>query len=266
MRRTLSLATTLLFASAIFSQNIHFSAKDGTTADVEMISVNPDEGRNHSIYLGLFGPEGMNLIGFSKYAPTQYYVNLMAGASGGNVDASIFFFSKTKNSKIRQSIKAEGRTRYVGDLPLEKRTSYGFHGGAGYVDYTFFGIMDDNSYSTMSAFAGLSLLTAKHVNLVIDGNDRRGKRNGTAIFRLNADVIYYFNQKLVAGKYEQPDEDETIADATRNIGFRIYVDGKSTAWGRSGRLGINYMLGIGRNSNKKENFTPFAGFGFGYNF
>ncbi len=182
------------------------------------------------------------------------------------VDGSFFLTSKLKESSISNSLKAEGNITYVGKIPVEKRTSFGLHGGAGYTDYSFQGSNTSNSYSTMSAFGGISLLKAKHLQIVIDENVRRGARNGTLIMRLNADGIFYFGQKSIKGNAVNPSGDSSLSVLTRNIGFRVYVDGKATVWGRKGRLSLNYMLGIGQNSMRKNRLPAIGGLGFGYNF
>jgi hypothetical protein len=268
--RTLSaciFALCCVFHSSITAQEvIHFEAKDGTTANVTLISTNPDEGRNNSIYLGFFGPEGLNSIGFSTYKPGKYYINALGGFTGGMLDGSYFFTTKVKESSITNSLKGGGNVTYVGKIPLEKRTAFGLHGGAGYTDYSFGGVSGTNAYSTMNSFAGISLLKAKHIEMYIDESKRRGARNGTLIMRLNADVIFYFGQKNSKGKYLNSGLVQDISAITRTMGFRVYVDGKATVWGRKGRLSLNYMLGVGQNSDRRKKLPGIGGIGFGYNF
>jgi hypothetical protein len=259
-------AGIIFYSSATAQETIHFEAKDGTSADVTLISTNPDEGRNSSIYLGFFGPEGMNNIGFSTYKPAKYYISAVGGLTGGTLDASYFFTTKVKESSISNSLKGSGNVTYVGKIPLEKRTAVGIHGGAGYTDYSFMNTSGDNAYSTMSGFGGITVFKAKHINMYIDESKRKGARNGTLLMRLNADAIFYFNQKFIRGTYVNPGPDDDISTMARTIGFRVYVDGKATMWGRKGRLSLNYMLGVGRNSDLKRKLPAIGGMGFGYNF
>lgn len=256
----------LFFLTTVTAQEtIHFEAKDGTSADVTLHSTNPDEGRNNSIYFGGFGPEGVNMLGFSVYNPGTFYINGLGGPTGGMLDASYFLTTTTKESSISNSLKGYGNVRYVGKIPLTKRTAFGVHGGAGYTDYSSFNTEYGQKFSTMSAFGGVSLLKAKHVHLTVD-DERRGERNGTLIVRLNADGIFYFSQKFRRGKGADPEDDIDVNTMTRKFGVRIYVDGKATVWGRRGRMSLNYMLGIGRNADISSRARVFGGLGFGYNF
>lgn len=257
---------SLCHFSATAQKTLNFKATDGTTAEVTLVSTNPDEGRNSSLYAGFFGPEGINNIGFSNYGPGKYYINIMGGATGGMIDGSYFFITKVKESTVSNSLKDGNNVAYVGKLPLEKRTAFGLHGGAGYTDYSLFNTASNNSYSTMSGFGGISLLKAKHIEIFIDETSRRGARNGTLIMRLNADAIFYFGQKFVQGKAVNPGGATDLASMTRTMGFRLYLDGKATLWGRKGRLSINYMVGVGRNSDASTKLPAIGGLGLGYNF
>jgi hypothetical protein len=53
-----ALTFTTFISSAQRSGTLEY--EDGTSVDLKIISVDPDEGRNACIYLGAFGPEGLN--------------------------------------------------------------------------------------------------------------------------------------------------------------------------------------------------------------
>lgn len=242
----------------LIAQRQTYAAKDGTTVDLEVLSVNPDEGRNASIYVGFFGPEGMHNIGANYHKPAKFYINGLAGRSGGAVDASIFLASSLKSAKFKQSVKQAYRTKYVVKIPGQKRRSFGLHMGVSSVNYTKLADGPSSGLSTKSVFGGLSLLKSKHTHWKIF--DSYEKAQGTAINRLNADVMYYFDRKAA---WLQPGE--TVEGVSRPMGVRLYYDGKATFWSRQGRLGLNYMLGVALNSDK-QGFPLFAGIGLGYSF
>lgn len=263
MKRFYFLFVILLFFSTILSaQRKTYAAKDGTEVDIEIINIHPDEGRNASIFLGAYGPEGINFIGSNIHNPGKYYLNGLFGLSGGQIDGSIFLFSKIKDSKITQSVKSTGTysssTKYVVKVPIKKRISFGLHGGVSYVDYSKIQ-SDYYEHSAFGVFGGISYLKSKHTHWRIFDDYKEGQ--GTLIKRLNADFIYYFVE-------EAPDLSNDPNDnplPTRKIGARIYYDGKATFWSKHGRIGFNYMLGVGINSGV-ENFPLFAGIGLGYSF
>jgi hypothetical protein len=256
--RNLFIAVLILQSFESFSQRQTYQAKDGTSVDLEVLSSNPDEGRNASIYLGFFGPEGMHNVGASYHQPAKFYLNVLAGRTGANLDGSFFLFSTLKPTKIKQSVKQDYNTRYVVKIPAEKRRSFGIHIGVSSVDYSKMTDAPASGLSAKSVFGGLSLLKSKHTHWKIYDDYRQAQ--GTAINRLNADVIYYFDRSAV---YLEPGE--TLDDASRKMGVRLYYDGKATFWSRAGRMGLNYMLGVALNSDM-DGIPLFAGIGLGYNF
>ncbi len=62
-----SILFSFLLAAVKAQDEITFSSSNGTTVNVTVLSKNADEGRNNSVYLGFFGPEGVNSLGFSTY-------------------------------------------------------------------------------------------------------------------------------------------------------------------------------------------------------
>lgn len=275
---------TLCRFSTTAQEKIHFESKDpkiNRPIDVTILSKDPDEGRNSCIYVGLFllegnpKQQGSNQIGFSKYGPGKYFINIVGGYGGGVIDGSYFFTTKEKESYIKNSLAVDygyggSSVKYVGKIPLIKRTAFGLHGGAGYHDFSSFNNEYDDTYSTMSIFGGISLLKAKHIDITVDDIENgKSSKKGTLIKRLNADVIYYFGQKFVRGKGADPSvpPSEDLATMTRNIGFRIYVDGRASIWNRKGIISVNYMYGIGRSSYASVlPISLILGLGLGYTF
>ncbi|AHM61263.1 hypothetical protein D770_15045 [Flammeovirgaceae bacterium 311] len=245
-----------LFQIEALAQRETYRADDGTQVDVNIVSVDPDAGRNTSIFLGYFGPEGAHILGANHYKPGKYFINGLVGKTGAHIDGSIFFATATKQIKLKQSVKMTHNTKYVIKVPALKHRSFGLHMGANMVDYSK--LVEATGYhSTTGVFGGFSLLKAKHTHWKI--HDSYGEAQGTMINRLNADIIYYFNTESTY--YSTSD----LEVGTRKIGARLYYDGKATIWSRQGRLSINYMLGVGINS-ARESIPLFAGFGVGYNF
>lgn len=240
------------------AQRQTYTAEDGTQIDVEIISVDPDKGRNTSIFIGVFGPEGAHTLGANYYKPGKFFINGLVGRSGGHVDGSIFFITSTKEIKMKQSVKVSGNTKYVIKVPGLKRRSFGLHMGANMVDYSK---MNDATaqHSAVGVFGGLSLLKARHTNWKIYDSFRQAQ--GTLINRLNADVIYYVHTEYPEAYMTT----ETGTEPARKIGARIYYDGKATFWSRQGRISLNYMLGVGLNSDM-DGIPLFGGLGLGYNF
>lgn len=252
----------MLFSTLLSAQRKTYVAKDGTEVDVEIMNIHPDEGRNASIFLGPFGPEGINFIGGNFHNPGKYYLNGLLGQSGGQLDGSFFLISKIKDSKISQSVKSTGTysssTRYVVKVPIKKRISFGLHGGASYVDYSKIQ-SDYYEHNAIGIFGGFSYLKSKHTHWKIFDDYKEAQ--GTLVKRLNADFIYYFVNQPHNTSLDPSD----VPLATRKIGARIYYDGKATFWSKHGRIGFNYMLGVGLNSGV-ENLPIFAGIGLGYSF
>lgn len=249
-----------------FGQVETYRAVDGTSVDLEIINSNPDEGRNACIYIGRYGLEGSNMIGANYYRPNKFFINGMAGTSGGNIDLSLLFINKTRQVVSKQTVKSNYRTKYVVKIPIPSKLSFGPHLGVSFTDYSkflfnnAFGVdAEYRSYSTMGIAGGVSLLGAKHIHLKRHGDVAEAQ--GTVIHRINADGIFYFNRKLPSDY----NGTETIDDLSRKIGYRIYYDAKATIWGGAGRLSMNYMIGVGLNSQLKG-FPIFAGLGLGYNF
>lgn len=89
------------------------------------------------------------------------------------------------------------------------------------------------------------------------------QRKGTLISRLNADIVHYIDPKLIE---EDPSDSEDSNSILRKTGFRIYYDGKTSIWSRSGAVSVHYMIGFGQHICKIDSFTIIAGFGFGYSF
>lgn len=260
--KILQLIVATALAITANSQQQTFKGTDGTTVTANIISTNPDEGKHASIYVGVFGPEGVNVVGASYYKPGALYLNAMAGPTGGMIDGSFFFLSGMKECKLRQSIKSGAIANSYITAPLDKRKSLGVHAGTNYIDYSSFKTTYLNPFSASGVFGGLTFLSSGHAHWKIDKNNQEVQ--GTTIGRVNADIIYYTNRKLVNIKDSK--EHVLIDEVSRKIGFRVYFDGKTSVWSRNGRTSINYMIGVGRNADRATNFVPFGGIGFGYNF
>lgn len=269
MKKIIFLVSLFIYSLPSYSQKkIHFISGDGTSANVEIISSNADDGRNNCVYGGFLAIEGLQSIAFSKYKPTKYYLNIMGGFTGLQMDGNLFFSTKIKEDFIFQTIKVNSNVQYIGEIPIQKRISYGFHGGIGYTDNSFSRLSTLNSFSTMCGVAGISLLSSKHVNLIVDGNKAKGRKNGTTLFRANADMVFYFNKKYIAapGNNIGAGGILDLQEETRNFGYRLYIDGKATIWGKDGRFSINYLLGACKNSDATQRYMLILGAGLGYNF
>jgi hypothetical protein len=190
--------------------------------------------------------------------PARFYVNALAGWTGGQVDGTIVLTTKVKDATAKQSVAQNYHTRYVARVPIKKRRSFGLHAGAASVDYSKMSEGPISGYLARSVFGGLSFLKAKHTHWKLSSNYREVQ--GTLITRINADGIFYFDRK-----HPLPTPEETIDDVSRKYGVGLYFDGKATFWSRGGRMGLNYMLGVGMNSDL-NGIPLFAGIGLGYSF
>ncbi|MEM9672238.1 MAG: hypothetical protein AAF992_06565 [Bacteroidota bacterium] len=233
---------------------------DSTEVYVQVVSSNPEKGRNKSIYLGAFGPDAMpNIIGFSYFKPKKSYLNIMGGLHGGTVDGNIILTTKHKPVTMKQSVKmAYGgynrTTKYVVEVPSQKQFSTAVHLGGSYYQYTLY-----DPFSAIGLIGGMSLIKSRYAHWLIDSEYQEGQ--GTSINRLNADVVFYVNRQALGAEPTTIN----IAEDTRQIGWRLYYDGKATLWSRKGHLGFQYMLGIGQGVEKKS-MILLAGLGLGYSF
>lgn len=248
---------------ASFAQFRTYTFEDGTKIDVEIVSIDPDKAFRTSIYAGAFGLEVGNNLGISHYQPKKYFVSARLGILGGGVDGSFLFSNKLKRTKIKGSVrlspdvKEDGLLRkYVLEIPIKKRRSYGVHVGWGYHNHDYF-----NAHNIA---AGFTMLTAKQTYWRIPSLKNKRKA-GSLVSRLNADVVFYVGRKLAASTINQSIEAESINDITRPVGARLYYDGWASAWGGSGKFTIHYMAGLALYS-RKDALPIIFGFGLGYSF
>lgn len=270
MCKILLLFLFLSISLNVFSQKQTFSAKDGTSVDIEILSANADDLKKTSIYMGVFYNEGLQILGVSHHEPEKYYINGMLGFFGGTIDGNYIISSKLKDDEIAQTVKATGNsrflTKYYAVIPVKKRISYAIHGGITYLDESIFlteplNATDEILMRRLGVYGGVSLLRSKFVSLKIFNSAK--KAQGTAISRLNADIVGNV-LRGIAGVYEG---ESSANDLIRLIVFRVYYDGKATLWSRNGRISFNYMLGVGTGHNKnRSTITAIVGLGVGYNF
>jgi len=241
------------FPLGLFSQI--FKAEDGTKIKIEVISNDPDEGRNAAIYIGAWSPDGARLLGFEYLKPTKYYFNLDAGlGASGNFT---YFLKSWKNERIiYQSLKIEGNTRYKAKIDVPRRKSLGLNVGGGHT-IEYFELQLASSYVSI----GASLLTSFHINLKTENGLK--KAQGTGISRMNFDVVYYINPQFIN---ENIASRSILEDETRKVGCRFYLDGKRTIWSPNGRISLHYKIGVGIQVVQKQLLTAIGGFGLGYSF
>lgn len=233
-----------------------YQFEDSTEIYVQIVSSDPNKGRNKSIYLGAFGPEAMpNIIGFSYYNPKKSYLNVMGGLHGGMIDGNIILTSKGKPITMKQSVKLSGYTKYVVKIPSQKQFSTAVHFGSSYYRHTLY----SNPFSATGLIGGLSLIKARHAHWLIDSHYKEAQ--GTSLNRLNADVILYVNRQPIGAERDRA----TVEENTRQIGWRLYYDGKATFWSRKGHWDMHYMLGVGQGVDKRS-MLLLGGFGIGYSF
>ena len=84
---------------------------------------------------------------------------------------------------------------------------------------------------------------------------------GTALGRVNVDLVYFSNEKF-------PDCRNLNGDfvETRKLLPRIYMYGRHAIWCRNGHISINYLLGVSRAYEKIRKIDVMFGLGFGYVF
>lgn len=253
MKTNFLIVFILLIPATIMGQV--YSAQDGSTFELENVNSDPDQGRNAEVYLGIFGPEGLNLIGISYLKPTKYFFNVAGGHQSIFGEANIFLHSWKKQRHVRSSLAGYGHIRYVAKVLVEKRRSFGLHVGANYFNDYILGTAD---VTTTAVFTGFSLLRSSHVHWKVKNG--YAEVQGTAINRLNLDVVRYINPQLNSADYT------TIEEEAREIGARLLFDGKVTIWSRGGRVSLHYMLGVSIPLSKRVDVGVPGGLGIGYNF
>jgi len=253
MKNLYFLVAVNLISFSLIAQSGTYVFDDSTEIYLQVVNSNPDKGRNAAIFLGAFGPEGMNILGGTYYIPKKSYLSVMAGLNGAIIDGNWLFFSKEKPIEMKQSISMENNTKYVARVPSVKRISFGAHFGTSYYQYNF-----SDEFSAMGIIGGFTLLRARHAQWLIESKYKRAQ--GTAISRLNADFVYYPYRQV-----SSQEDDVHIDEVSRKIGYRLYFDGKSTLWSRNGRVAIHYLFGIGHGSAKTGIFLM-GGIGLGYSF
>jgi hypothetical protein len=235
-----------------------YQFEDGTEIDVKIISKDPDKAFRNSIYVGVFGPEVTKVLAYSHYAPNKYFLSTRGGLYGGTVDATFFIKNKIKRTQIKQSVRQvymgnDRVKRYVLEISLKKRRSYGPHAGFGFNQY------DD--FSAYHFIGGFSMVTAKQAHWLIP-SVKGSNRRGASVSRLNADVVFYFNRELNTATASS---DTDIDNYSRPLGLRLYYDGWSSGWGSSGKLTFHYMAGFALYSDL-DAIPVIFGLGIGYSF
>lgn len=266
MKQILTLLLTIFTLNIFFAQKAEtYKFEDGSFIDVQIINTNPDLGKNSSIYLAgnRFSAYG-TLVGYSRYVPEKYLINVQTGYSGAILDGTILFSNQLLDKKLKQSVKSavsnDTITKHIIEIPIQKRRSYGIHFGTEYIFHGFFNFNSDIEFSASSGIIGLSRIIAKSSHWKVDTHYK--ERRGTAINTLNIDLVYYFHRKtdviLDIGK--------TLDDYLRVIVPRLYYRGKASFWNRKGNIGLNYMFGVQMPMEKSRKITLIGGLGLGYYF
>ncbi len=262
MKTLLLISLALVFPFYSISQEQTYTFDDGTKVTAEVINNNPDNARKLAIIpLGLYNIEGGQMIAASFYSPTKFYASAMVGPNSFMVEGNYFFINQLKDCPIKQSVKDvySGRnsiTSYVIKVPAEKRISYGIHTGISNTSYTYnsLEVTPNYNYSTMGAVIGITRIGVKQAHWKIE---KKKELKGSSLVRLNADAVFYFNQKKV-------NENEPLSITPNTFGYRLYYDGQFTLWG--GKFSFKYMLGLKHDSYTKKFAELFAGLGAGFSF
>ncbi|MGD1848711.1 MAG: hypothetical protein ACFB10_25250 [Salibacteraceae bacterium] len=247
----------LCFFSPIIVFSQIFTSVSGFKVEVEQLSTDPDDGRNGSVFLGGFGPEGVYLLSAGYLLPKRAYLNLQGGPGSVHAGGSLLLFNTKKMKVSRQSLAGGGNVRYVGEITIPKRYSFGLHLGGNTVDQTELG---NSNLLYQSVFGGFTFLKSSHVNYKIKGGNYK-QRQGTSIIQYHLDWVYYFSDNE-----EEVFVQDQIQNRVREWGWRIYLDVRSTIWSPKGRFAIRYMLGFGQHADRLSRFSPLGGLGFGYSF
>lgn len=255
---TIACSIFVFYSIDLFPQTKTITFEDGYQVDVDILSVNPDEGRNVCVYAGVFATEGVQNIGMSYYNPGKYFINGMIGRSGYFVDGNIIFLSYFKDSRISQSVE----THYRLDVPIKKRRAFAFHFGSNSVDYKYSMLEGPTSQlSAIGVFGGVSTIKSIHTKWQL--SNRTKLVQGTAIIRWHFDVVYFLNRKAHYPLGFVGDLDDLV----NKIGYRFYYDGKHSFWTKYGRFSVNGILGVAIKADKENFILPFfCGMGLGYNF
>ena len=262
--KKLALTLLLIFSSLNFCfSQVFVDEKTQQAFEVVRNNDDPDAANRYAVYGGLFGFDGVSMIGTSYYYPKKLYVNLQGGPNvlindspGLNIfgSLSLLFLNKKVLKEMKQVLHSESNIRYIAKVPIPKRKSLGFTIGGGYnPEYS----LGSTSLKGPSISAGLTLLTAWSADLMIRGGYKRKK--GTSVRRINADIVYYPNPQ-----YLDETNNNQIENSARKIGCRLYMDGRTALWTTGGHFALQYILGAGISMVKSQEVSPLAGLGFSY--
>ena len=253
---------------------------DGTKIPVEIVDKGPDGGRNTALYFGGLGIGGIKLVGFDYYKPTKYFFSAMAGPNNYMVDGNYFFANFTKDITLSQSVEGGPNSgiKYVLRFPAKKRSSLGAHLCLNHLNqinnpeasfnWGWFKLTEVNP--------GISWLSAKNSKLKMSETNIR---QGSSYKRINLDAIFYSSRSIDIESYTRVSykftdtgshtivTTKSVDDVLNKIGYRFYIDGKATDWGK-GRFSYKYTIGVQSSPLKEDGLTPkmMAGVGVGYSF
>lgn len=242
-----------------------YKIQSGTIIKVTDVTQDPGSTNLSGIFFGAFGPEGFNNVGiYHMNMQRKFYIEAVAGPTGGQVDANIFFRRKYKSFEVTQSI-ASTHTGYRTilkeqiTLPGTKIISSGIHFGTNTTDYSK-GKFNYNPLVSYGIVLGYSAFIFKGAKWKIERSDGVMSyfMRGGMFNRFTLDMMYYYKTVKLSSK----------ANGIPNtLGFRIYWDGCATSWSSTrAAISIHYMFGFGVNANDKVEIPIIGGAGIGISF
>ena len=269
---------SFLLVGNTLAQSTIYRAKNGSKISVETLESNPDLGRNTALYLGPIGIGGLKLLGFDHYQPTKFFASAMIGPSNYMIEGNYFLANFTKNIKKSRTVKANSSVRYtVKKFPSVKRSSLGLHLNINHLNQLNFSEVSANygSYRTTEICPGISWFTAQNLKLNVDGKVLQGN----AYKRINLDAVFHSFRSINISEYtnvyyigtntgkDTISSTKSIDDVLHKVGYKFYLDGKATAFGR-GRMTYKYLIGVQSSPLKLDGLRPrlIGGFEIGYSF
>jgi hypothetical protein len=281
MKITFLLIASGLMLSLRAQDTLKFSGS-GKEFEVYVQTNDPDKVPRLNFWIGnCAGLERNSFGGASYYIPKKHFFNFHVG-QGVGAEGILVFKNWTTTKNLSLSIGSNSReksdyydptTIYVATVPIQKRVSLGLHYGGGMYKQQSFGY----NLTSNNVAVGISLIRTYGLHWKMNTN--YGEKRGSKFVTLNVDGVYYFNHSypvpnditIIApgttptssDEMTQQEFDDETSAGNINLGARIYLEGNSQKWSKSGLISFKYMAGLGIPSHKEGIFF-IAGLGLSF--
>ena len=239
------------FYHAALAQEYTAVFEDGSEVDYEIINDHTDAKNRFNINLNLFSFADVSQpLVVSYFLPDAFSLNARAWYYSAGLDGLIFLSSYEKPSSVAATIKrgySRGRTLtdYRTEIDVTRKTYFGIHTGYTYKDFSGGGslgaLLEEPGFVVHEIVIGLGLTRGKFMEMIVHTVKKPVRLKGTTTFSLYADALIYPIRRHSELSEHTP---ESINEISTPIGFRTYLEGKSSFWGRR-EFGMAYQLGVG---------------------